>query len=683
MLLLVIALASLAVVGALEPLAAQEPDTVPEPARPDTARYEVGELRVVTTRPSTAAGGASTVELSMDSVAVSPSPTLSDVLREMPLIRVRTNSRGQVQPAIRGMEARQIAVLVDGVPITLGWDNRTDLSVVPLVAARDVQLVRGLSSVLDGPNVLGGVVKVDVTRGSEPLEPPAPFRFRTRVDHTGALAGSAEAGWMFRPGNDELVLRIGAGGRTRDGLTRPGGVEQPAGTGDRLLNSDREYANGFLAARWRDGGGTWASLSTMAFATERGVVPELHLLGSTAPAPRFWRIPDHRRWVTAVSGGTGWQETPLGRGDLEASVGLDLQHLEIDAFDSPAYGDSVSGETGNDRTVTLRVTGDHTLGAGMLRASTTWASTRHEQILPDGTSEFEQRLWSLGLETEQPLAPGAEGGWLTDPRLTLGASLDGSSTPQTGGFPAQPPVTDWGGRAAFSVGLGGEVARVHGGVSRKVRFAALRELYSGALGKFEPNPDLGPEVLKVGEIGMTARPGGSELQLTLFQQRLQGSIVRAVTEDGQFRRENRGETRSTGVELVANVGLGAWNARADLTVQEVELREAEARERAEYQPETVGGLVFSGPVVGEVEARIGGEYTGRQFGADPRTGEFVAVDESLFLKAGLSRRFARGTAGLPPFRLSLGVENITDAAIFDQLGLPNPGRTVTLELDLF
>ena len=42
---------------------------------PDTARYEVGDLRVVATRPSTAAGGASTVELSMDSVAVSPSPT--------------------------------------------------------------------------------------------------------------------------------------------------------------------------------------------------------------------------------------------------------------------------------------------------------------------------------------------------------------------------------------------------------------------------------------------------------------------------------------------------------------------------------------------------------------------------------------------------------------------------------
>ena len=68
---------------------------------------------------------------------------------------------------------------------------------------------------------------------------------------------------------------------------------------------------------------------------------------------------------------------------------------------------------------------------------------------------------------------------------------------------------------------------------------------------------------------------------------------------------------------------------------------------------------------------------------DPRTGEFVAVDESLFLEAGLSRRFARGTAGLPPFRLSVGVENLTDEAIFDQLGLPRPGRTVTFEMDLF
>ena len=45
-----------------------------------------------------------------------------------------------------------------GVPITLGWDARTDVSVLPAAAPHEVNLVRGLSSILHGPNVLGGVV---------------------------------------------------------------------------------------------------------------------------------------------------------------------------------------------------------------------------------------------------------------------------------------------------------------------------------------------------------------------------------------------------------------------------------------------------------------------------------------------------------------------------------------------
>lgn len=675
-------LSALLLAGVRAPLPAQEPDTLEAP--PDTARYRAAEIRVETTRPSTVSGGASSVEMLMDSVTTSPSPGLSDVLREMPLIRVRRNSRGQSQPSLRGMEERQIAVLVDGVPLTLGWDNRTDLSVVPLVAARRVEMVRGLSSVLAGPNVLGGFVEVDVVGDRDPIDPPEPFRARMEVDQTGSLAASVQVARLWRPGNDRLLVRAGGGGSLSDGVPLASGVAQPAG-GDLLLNSDRDHGNAFLAARWRADGGAWASLSTMAFRAERGVTPELHLLGSDDPAPRFWRIPLHWRSVTAISGGTGWRRTPLGRGDLEASVGLDVQHLEIDAFDSVAYRDSVDGETGDDRTLTLRLLGDHTLGAGTLRSSLTWAETWHEEVVPSGRSEFRQRLWSAGLETEQPLAPGggaaADGGagWLSDPTITLGGSLDGASTPRTGGFPAQSPMDGWGVRGAFSV-LAGGVARIHGGVSRKVRFPALRELYSGALGKFEPNPELDPETLKVGELGVTAGTGPHELQLTLFEQRLDGAVVRAVTSEGLFRRVNRGGTRSTGAEAVANLRLGSWSARADLTLQDVRLRGGEEGERPEYQPEVAGGLRLDGPAPAGARLRLAADVTGRQFGANPATGAFEALDETLWLEAGLRRAFAEGPGALPGFGLRAAVTNLADQAVFDQLGLPRPGRTFRLEL---
>ncbi|HSG81681.1 MAG TPA: TonB-dependent receptor plug domain-containing protein, partial [Gemmatimonadota bacterium] len=103
--------------------AAQQPsDTLPV-----DSVFRVEEIKVRVSRPVATAGGAAAITTPLDSLRASPSPTLEDVLRQIPLVQVRENSRGEVQPSVRGMESRQVAVIVDGVPITLGWDNRTDL----------------------------------------------------------------------------------------------------------------------------------------------------------------------------------------------------------------------------------------------------------------------------------------------------------------------------------------------------------------------------------------------------------------------------------------------------------------------------------------------------------------------------------------------------------------------------
>ena len=113
---------------------------------PDSCRLD--GMRVVAGRRLTVTGGVGVVEMRLDSLGSVPIPTLEQALREMPLVRVRENSRGEAQPSLRGATDRHIAVLVDGVPLTLGWDHRTDLSIIPLTAARSIHLLRGLSSVL-------------------------------------------------------------------------------------------------------------------------------------------------------------------------------------------------------------------------------------------------------------------------------------------------------------------------------------------------------------------------------------------------------------------------------------------------------------------------------------------------------------------------------------------------------
>jgi iron complex outermembrane receptor protein len=240
-------------------------------AATDTVVFELEDLRATAPRPLATATGSSAVRLSLDIPRVSTVPILAEALREMPFFEVRENSRGEAQLTLRGTESRQVAVLVDGIPLTLGWDARTDLSLIPVGAAREIQLYRGLSSVLHGPNVLGGVVDIDIVRGPLKIDLPPPLRLEGGVDHTGAVSLGGQVGATLRPGGRELVLRGGVGYRTRDGVPLASGVDQPGDAVDgRRLNSDLEHLSGFFAARYGNDGGFWASLSSFGFTAERG-----------------------------------------------------------------------------------------------------------------------------------------------------------------------------------------------------------------------------------------------------------------------------------------------------------------------------------------------------------------------------------------------------------------------------
>ncbi|MEE8446619.1 MAG: hypothetical protein V3S52_03080, partial [Gemmatimonadota bacterium] len=89
------------------------------PAQPaegpaDTLVKALQPLRVRVGRPLVV-GGASAFEVDVDSLAfLAPSPTLGELLRETPVLRVRENSRGETQLSLRGSEARQLPVLLDG-----------------------------------------------------------------------------------------------------------------------------------------------------------------------------------------------------------------------------------------------------------------------------------------------------------------------------------------------------------------------------------------------------------------------------------------------------------------------------------------------------------------------------------------------------------------------------------------
>jgi len=217
----------------------------------------------------------------------------------------------------------------------------------------------------------------------------------------------------------------------------------------------------------------------------------------------------------------------------------------------------------------------------------------------------------------------------------------------------------------------------------------LRELYSGALGRFVPNPGLDPEILRALEAGVTgtvdAFYGEMEAQAVLFYQRFSDAIVRTGLGDGRFRRENRNRVSAGGLELLATWSRDRWSLGGDVTWQNVTLTDDLAtalRRRAEYQPEIAGSINLSGPLFADVIGRAEVEMVGRQFCVDPEVEADVALDGSARLDLLVSREWNIGG----PFRrlqASAGLHNLTDTAVYDQCGLPQPGRLFRTQFRVF
>jgi len=292
---------------------------------------------------------------------------------------------------------------------------------------------------------------------------------------------------------------------------------------------------------------------------------------------------------------------------------------------------------------------------------------------------------SLGGETVVRIIENGSG--INSLRFTLGGAFDTGETPETGGRQAQGKLSELGGRVGVSMGVAGGNTLLHAGVSRRGRFPALRELYSGALNRFRPNPDLKPEKLTAMEAGVTTRLGNGELQMVGFRHQLKDAVVRITLPDRFFFRVNQNELKSTGVELFASQNFGRVGIIGDLTLQKVDLTNTTANSTNEPEnlPEILGSLHVNFPLVFGIAANAGVRHVGGSHCLNPATGNDEELDGGTRFDGDFSRVFRLGSAGraFSSLETRVSLDNFADTAIYDQCGLPQPGRLLRFQIRLF
>ena len=650
---------------------------------PDSVLARLQALTVTTTRAAGVSGGASVVIVRPDGLRSSPAPLLEQALRETPFVHVRQNTRGEMELSVRGSDSRQAAVLLDGVPITLGWDHRTDPSLIPITGAQRLMVIRGLGSVLKGPNTLGGTI--EVTHAGVP---------QTRAwgglgfDENSALVTSlGGAGHVADVLGATLHLQGGFAYRQRDGFSVPNDTIDPTSVDGLRTNSDLKHLDGFASAHLTRPSGAGIGLTVSAFDAERGVPPEEHITSGV----RYWRYPYHRRQIAALSARSGSISTPLGSMTLDFGGGYNGGDVKIETFSDRTYVTRIGQELGDEQTWTGRAGLTHSLGDGTVQLAVTGADISYTETLnADSGADYRQKLLSAGAEIELPFG--------TRTTLSAGGVYDRTTTPATGGrTPGQEPFDNIGWRAGASH-LIGAALRLHASVSQRSRFPALRELYSGALNRFLPNPELKPETLLGMEGGFTfshifGDATSANAQVTAFRHQLDDAVVRITlpAPDRRFMRINRDQINSYGLELLAGLTFGpdrdrAFTVNGDLTLQRITIEDQtadNAQRHAENNPETRGSLELGVPLPLQLRAVGNARYTGAQYCLNAETGNEDTLDSQLESDLALERSFTLSNSGIfRAIRALVGVDNVADATVFDQCGLPQPGRTLRVMFTL-
>lgn len=627
--------------------------------------YQLGEVvassaknRGVTVQPATIN------RVSYKAIQNTDAGSVAGLAAVIPAGRIQTNSRGESLLFLRGAGERQLALFLDGALLNIPWDNRIDLSLIPADIIGQISVSKGASSILYGANILGGAVNIStIERRGEGMG---------GLVRVGAGEANAKRVALLNDATfGDLNYIAFFGYDENDGFLLPGDLVGQLGNqnpnSSRRSNTDSRRLTAYLRTEYQLSEHSALGLSFNHINAEKGIAPEAH----RSRGIRFWRYPDWKRSMFTLNGRHAFD----AREDIElrGALWLDFFSQTIDDYRSIAYDTLNGSEINDDLTgggrlaLSMQLDDEQSLSVAL----SGYSSTHDEEITEfdgDGATssmaEYQQNIYSLGAEYKIAL-----GLWT----LTAGATLDGSATPKTGVFPAQDGQMDFGALAGVRYFLS-ESNSIFANLSRRTRFPTLREQFSGALGKFVPNPDLQAESGILAELGGEYREEDIALQAAAFYNRYQDGIVKEKLDDGLEQRINLDETLIYGAEFAVEFSpVDIVDLSANVTWLYARGKEDGSFDRKlEYKPEILAALNLEFAAPAGLEPSLELEYTGSQYGDNGETGSVDELDAYTLVHARLARTMAVSQAVFA--KAFIRVNNVFDQESFTQLGLPQAGR---------
>lgn len=589
--------------------------------------------------------------------------TVGSAVNLLPGVTLSHNPRNELLVFVRGFDARQVPLFVDGVPVYVPYDGYVDFNRFGTQDLAGIQVAKGFSSIAYGPNALGGAINIVTRKPSRALEGDVSLGVADGGDQRAALnLGSRQGSWYAQAG---LSHRQADGFRlSRDFVATPtedGGLRNNSDRRDSKLslkvgltpNKTDEYA---LAYYKQDG--------------RKGNPPTTGKTGI-----RYWRWPywDKESLYFVSSTALGATETVKLRlysdhfdNEVTSYTNATYTTLRTSGQGSVATGRSIY----HDRTSGGAVEMESRRFAGhLLRGVLQQRGDRHEEVDANAVrgALFEDTLRSFGVEDLIDIGER----W----QLSLGGARHELkpdtvfSSSSAYGLPETTRATNLQAGVFHDLTATG---RVYGTVARKTRLPTLKDRYSQRLGSYVENPALGAERSLNLEFGYVGQPlQNLAVEAVVFQSRVDDKIQSTFIAGGSScsaatpcQVRNVGETRVNGVELGLRSQLDSWiELGGNLTVMD-QKNVSDPSIRAIGVPDRklfVHALVKPA-AQWSLQATL--EYSGTRWASN-------TVQLAGYTVAGLKVRW-QPTRSLT---LEVGGDNLADKLYELDAGFPSPGRS--------
>lgn len=623
-------------------------------APPPTDEGEVEHIRITEPRTERAAPAETWSLLPEDRARRADARDAGELLRRAPGALVQTNSRGETLVYLRNTGERQVSIFFDGAPLEIPWDHRFDLRLLPSAAVGRTEVARGPLSNRYGANVSGGAIFLEPPE----VEEEAQSQLRIEGGSAGYLRIEGAAGLSY----EDASIWVGAERTERGGepLSRP----LPFSQDPSALRTNTDARRSSALAR-----GTLRlpraelSLSLLYGSASYGIAPESHLDPAQTPV-RYWRYPNSEL-VMAVARleahGRAWA--------ADAILWGQAFHQTLESYASARYQQRTEQQRDRDESLGARARISRSLGAHQLSLSTSGRVARHRARRGTDAQEetFEHALMSAG--TDYLLRASQ---W----SFRAGGGLDAFEAFAAAGRPSPSTFFGWNLTAGGRYDLTTKI-QLHVAAGSRARLPTSRELFGTALDRFVLNPNLHPERITSFEVGARYATRALRLELIPFVSWTEDTLDQeqiTVDEKPLRRRINLDGHLALGAELLADVQLASWlRASGHLLWTDLQPQGSTGVRLAERPAIQAFGEVTLGESRGP---ELAAEVMARSEIASAVDGGFQEVPGAALLNLRLAWRF--WDADLGALELFGRIDNLLDARLEPQLGLPEPGRWLRL-----